>query len=236
MKVLAFIPARSGSKTIGMKNMLRLGGTPLVGWVLRAACSSGKFSEVVVSTDHDVISDYCKSSFPQATVVERPIHLRDGKSYPIQDVVVDFLQAGYSPDAVALFQPTSPFVRQYQIENLIQRLSSFGGRCRVKSAYTIAPIPHNYHFLNQRRVDKNRVEFVFPEERKTAWNKQKKDKAYKFGNLVITKTQHIKDGFFTSPAAFLKIDEFDAMDIDSMADYRTAQTMIEAGYWKSGDR
>ena len=59
---------------------------------------------------------------------------------------------------------------------------------------------------------------------------------YKFGNLVITKTQFIKDGFFANPAAYLEIDRFDACDIDDMTDYKIATTMVEADYWKNGDR
>ena len=125
MKILAFIPARSGSETVGMKNMLRLDGTPLVGWSLRAACQSDIFDSVVVSTDHEAIKDYCESNHTKVTVVERPKHLRDGKSYPIQDVVINYLgrfEEEDRPNAVALFQPTSPFVRQYQIEHLANQL------------------------------------------------------------------------------------------------------------------
>ncbi len=235
MNILAFIPARGGSKSVHLKNMVRLDECPLVGWSLKAACESDVFQRVVVSTDHGQIKDYCTSNWPEAAVVERPKHLRDGRSYPIQNVVIDFirtLEKADRPHAVALFQPTSPFVRQYQIEHLALQLR----QPEVKCAYTITPVPHNYHWCNQRVVKDKNVSFMFPGKRQQAYNKQKKEQMYKFGNLVMTKTQYIKDGFFSDPAAYLEIDRFDAADIDDITDYKVARTMVEAGYWENGDR
>lgn len=234
MNILAFIPARSGSETVGMKNMLRLGDEPLVGWVLRAACENDSFGRVVVSTDHEKIREYCESNYPEATVVERPKHLC-GSDVAVNRVVVEYLrdlEKHNRPHAVALFQPTSPFVRQYQIEELVIKLKN----PLVHSAYTITKVPHNYHWINQREKDEDRVRFLFPGKRAIAWNKQKKEPTYKFGNLVITRTQFIKTGFFIEPSAHLEIDRFDAADIDDQTDFEVARTMVEAGYWENGDR
>jgi len=237
MKILAFIPARGGSKTVGMKNMLCIGGIPLVGWALRAAClNKALFCNVVLSTDHPTIREYCSEKFPRVTISERPLHLR-GDAVPIEDVVLNYLNQtpdAPHPHAVALFQPTSPFIRQYQIEHLILRLSSQAHV--VRSAYTITPIPHNYHWTNQRGIFNREIEFIFPKARKEAWNKQKKGKVYKFGNLVITKTQFIKDGFFSSPATYLEIDSFDSIDVDNTSDHKLAQMLFAAGCWENGDR
>ena len=235
MKILAFIPARSGSETVGMKNMLRLNGTPLVGWSLKAACQSDVFDSVVVSTDHEAIKDYCESNHTEVTVVERPKHLRDGKSYPIQDVVINYLERFEEedrPNAVALFQPTSPFIRQYQIEHLANQLINVD----IRSSYTVCSVPHNMHWMNQREIKNGRVNFLFSDERSLAWNKQKKSKAHMFGNLVMTKTRFLKSGFFQTPSAYLEIDRFDSIDIDDMDDYKCAEVMLAAGFWDNGDR
>jgi CMP-N,N'-diacetyllegionaminic acid synthase len=235
VKILAFIPARSGSETVGMKNMLRLDGMPLVGWALRAACQSNAFDSIVVSTDHETIKDYCNSNYKEAIVVDRPEHLRDGRSYPIQDVVIDYLK-GFEkadrPNAVALFQPTSPFIRQYQIEHLANQLTSVN----IRSSYTICPVPHNMHWINQRETKNGKVNFLFSSKRATAWNKQKKNKAHMFGNLVMTKTRFLRSGFFPTPSAYLEIDRFDSIDIDGIDDYEYAKVMLKAGHWENGDR
>ena len=51
MRDLAIIPARSGSKGLPNKNIRFLGGKPLMAYTIEAALQSGRFDEVMVSTD-----------------------------------------------------------------------------------------------------------------------------------------------------------------------------------------
>jgi len=51
MKHLAIIPARGGSKRLPRKNLLPLGGKPLVAHTLEAATGSGLFETVLLSSD-----------------------------------------------------------------------------------------------------------------------------------------------------------------------------------------
>jgi len=51
MKVLALVPARSGSKGIKDKNIIRLGGHPLLAYSIAAAKLCEGIDEVIVSTD-----------------------------------------------------------------------------------------------------------------------------------------------------------------------------------------
>jgi len=53
---LAVIPARGGSKRIPGKNVVDLGGQPLLAYTVRAAVDSGLFARVVVSTDSEEIA------------------------------------------------------------------------------------------------------------------------------------------------------------------------------------
>ena len=50
-KVLALIPARGGSKGIKNKNIVDLGGLPLIVYSIRAAKASNYIDDVIVSTD-----------------------------------------------------------------------------------------------------------------------------------------------------------------------------------------
>ena len=60
-KVLAIIPARGGSKRLPRKNILPLGGKPLIGWSIEAAKQSKYIDEVFVSTDDQEIADIVSS-------------------------------------------------------------------------------------------------------------------------------------------------------------------------------
>ena len=50
-KIIAIIPARSGSKTIKDKNIRELGKKPLIAWSIESCLRSKSISKVYVSTD-----------------------------------------------------------------------------------------------------------------------------------------------------------------------------------------
>ena len=55
-KVLAIIPARGGSKGIPGKNLVDIGGKPLIAYSIQTAMASGWINRVVVSTEDDTIA------------------------------------------------------------------------------------------------------------------------------------------------------------------------------------
>lgn len=55
-KIIAIIPARGGSKRIPKKNVIELGGKPMIAWTIEAALKSKYVSKVVVSTDDEEIA------------------------------------------------------------------------------------------------------------------------------------------------------------------------------------
>ena len=56
-RLLAIVPARGGSKRLPRKNLLPMGGKPLIAWTLDAAVQSGCFVDVLVSTDDAEIAE-----------------------------------------------------------------------------------------------------------------------------------------------------------------------------------
>ncbi len=56
----AFIPARSGSKRLNNKNIINLGGHPLLAYTINAAIKSGIFTKVIVVTDSKLYEDIAK--------------------------------------------------------------------------------------------------------------------------------------------------------------------------------
>lgn len=55
--IVAFIPARSGSKRVADKNIRSLAGHPLIAYTISAALRSGIFSSVIVSTDSEMYAE-----------------------------------------------------------------------------------------------------------------------------------------------------------------------------------
>jgi len=60
LKTIAIIPARGSSKRLPRKNILHLGGIPLMTKVIRTLKRSSIFEEIIVSTEDKEISDIAK--------------------------------------------------------------------------------------------------------------------------------------------------------------------------------
>lgn len=111
MKILALILARGGSKRLPRKNLLPLGGKPLIQWSIDAAKELNQISDVLVSTDDQGIASVsreCGALVPWL----RPAHLATDESSSVDSALhaVDWYESenGFI-DGVLLLQPTSPF-------------------------------------------------------------------------------------------------------------------------------
>jgi N-acylneuraminate cytidylyltransferase len=67
---IAIIPARGGSKRVPRKNVMPIGGRPLIAYTIDAALQSGCFSQVIVSTEDAEIAAVAAGC--GATVHPRP--------------------------------------------------------------------------------------------------------------------------------------------------------------------
>lgn len=57
VKAIAIVLARGGSKRLPRKNVLEIGGKPMLAWTVQAALDSGCFDRVLVSTDDPEIAE-----------------------------------------------------------------------------------------------------------------------------------------------------------------------------------
>jgi len=106
---LCFIPARGGSKRLPRKNLLPLGGRPLLAWTIDAARESAQFDEIVVSSDDDEILAIAHDAGVRAD--RRPAAL-GGDRIRFVEVLVELLrrpaESGRFITATTLL-PTCPF-------------------------------------------------------------------------------------------------------------------------------
>ena len=110
-RILAIVPARGGSKRIPRKNLIPLGGRPLIHWTIEAARTSCVCDEVLVSTDDKEIAELARDA--GATVPWlRPADLATdtARSSDVIAHALDWYEKSHGAvDAVLLLQPTSPF-------------------------------------------------------------------------------------------------------------------------------
>ena len=71
MKILGFIPARGGSKTIPLKNLHKIFNKPLIQYTIESALQSKIFYKIIVSSDHNKILNLNKK-FKKISSLKRP--------------------------------------------------------------------------------------------------------------------------------------------------------------------
>ncbi|MDD5751687.1 MAG: acylneuraminate cytidylyltransferase family protein, partial [Candidatus Peribacteraceae bacterium] len=128
-KVLALIPARGGSKSVPRKNILPIGGRPLLLWTIDAAKASGVCDRIVVSTDDEEVAALARSAGAEVPFLRPPEFARDDTpDYPVFTHAVDWLEKHekWRPDIVLWLRPTSPLRTADDIRNALDLLNSTG--------------------------------------------------------------------------------------------------------------
>lgn len=120
-RFLAIIPARSGSKRLPGKNILPIGGKPLISWTIEAAKQCKMIDDVVVTSDDDGILKIAEQS--GVSSLQRPSALAQDTSSSF-DVVKHVLEKFPSYDYVVLLQPTSPLRNSLHITDAINLLET----------------------------------------------------------------------------------------------------------------
>ncbi|MER5666870.1 N-acylneuraminate cytidylyltransferase [Streptomyces mirabilis] len=138
-RVLAVIPARGGSKGVPAKNLLPVGGVPLVARAVRECRATRLVTDVVVSTDDQAIAAAAREA--GAEVVLRPAAIA-GDTATSEAAVLHALDAhealhGSAVDVVLLVQCTSPFITREDIDGVAGAVVENG----ADTALTVA----NFH-------------------------------------------------------------------------------------------
>ena len=85
--IVALVPIRHKSQRVKGKNYRPLAGKPLYQHILTTLESCDLFSEIIVDTDSQEITDGIKDEFPGIRVVVRPDHLRAPET-PMNEVLL----------------------------------------------------------------------------------------------------------------------------------------------------
>ncbi len=121
--ILAFIPARAGSKGLRHKNMRSFAGKPLVCWTIDAARGSKYIDRTLVSTDGARIARVARAAGADVPFMRPPALATDSASIlPAIRHATDWLadNEGSFYDYVIMLQPTSPLRSTKHIDQAIE--------------------------------------------------------------------------------------------------------------------
>ncbi len=220
LEVLSVIPARGGSKGLPRKNVLDLGGKPLIAWTIEAARACPAVTRVVVSTDDPEIAEAAAAHGAEVPFV-RPAGLA-GDASLLDDVFAHALDAlkahGYRPDVLVAMYPTSPFRPSGMLETMIARVS--GG---FRSALTVRPVtPGRAGFL---RLDASgRLRPDLPADKACPATRTS------FRAYGLAHAYNLTERFAAHGTYLHKItDPAHLLDIDTPRDLEMARAVVRAG-------
>jgi YrbI family 3-deoxy-D-manno-octulosonate 8-phosphate phosphatase len=125
VRVLAVVPARGGSAGVPLKNLEKVGGTPLVARAVGACLRAELVDEVAVSTDHEGIAGVAREA--GARIVDRPADL-SGATASSESAVTHALDqlaedpSTEDPEVVVLVQCTSAFIDPRDLDAAIAKV------------------------------------------------------------------------------------------------------------------
>ena len=157
MNVIAFIPIRSGSKSIPGKNIKNFCGKPLVYWNLIELEKSNLVHQIIVASDSEEILDVVSSfNLSKVKLYKRSDENAQDHSTS-EDIMIEYINYADLPnsDIFMLVQATSPFTKADDFNRglkLIKKYDSVFSCARIKRfIWSDEGVPLNYNYNNRPR-------------------------------------------------------------------------------------
>lgn len=228
-RILAVVPARGGSKGLPGKNIRKLNGIPLIGYVVRAAEQVSQVAEVVLSTDAEDIASVAKQLGISVPFL-RPRELATDQASSF-DVVMHALQTmerlrGQTYDAVLVLQPTCPFTQPAHIDAAIQLMQT-GQWDFVGSVIEVIDDHPAYMLCGEPGANFKRAFPEFPE----TGRRQDLPKMYvRSGNIYLSSRSLLLDHrtLIGGRSTYIRVERDEAININDAFDWMVAETHVIA--------
>lgn len=224
-KIIAIIPARSGSKGLKDKNIKLLNNKPLIAYTIEEAIKSKIFKNVVVTTDSLKYAEISKSYGAEVPFI-RSEELSCDTASSI-DVILDVLdkmeKLGKKYDYFILLQPTSPLRTKEDIVKAYNLL-------KEKEANAIISVCEAEHSpLIYNTLDETLCMDVFLEKAK---NKRRQDLPTYYrinGAIYIVNVNYFKEykDFYKMKSYAYIMNKFNSVDIDDEIDFKLAELLLK---------
>lgn len=144
-KILAIIPARSGSKSVPHKNIRLINGKPMLAYSIEHAKQSKYINRIILSTDSEEYAQIGRDYGAEVPFL-RPAEYATDSALDI-DVFyhgLTFLkeEEGYVPDIVVQLRPTYPIRKVEDIDAMIEMLLENPSADSVRSIAPAKEIPY----------------------------------------------------------------------------------------------
>ncbi len=155
--VLAIIAARGGSKGVPGKNIMMIGGRPLLQWSIDAARAARYIDRLILSSDDAAIIEVARKGGCDVPFVRDAALATDAASSV--DVMADALQRVPGYDIVVLLQPTSPLRTGKDIDGAIALLMD----SKAPACVSVREAEEHPYWMFKLSVDGKLTRFAEPD-------------------------------------------------------------------------
>lgn len=222
MNVLAIIPARGGSKGLPRKNILPVGGRPLIAWSIEAARGANCIHRVVLSSDDDEIIAVAKA-YGCDVPFKRPETLATDEASSM-DVVLHALEQLPNHDIVILLQPTSPLRTSADIDSAFELMMRSG----APSCVSVCPASESPYWMYSLGDQQRMHQLIKPAA--DATRRQELPPAYSLnGAIYIARTDwlHKHRSFIGNDTVAYVMPRSRSIDIDTEEDFLAMKKLTE---------
>lgn len=225
MKIVAIIPARSGSKSIKDKNIQSFLGKPLLVHSIDHALKSKLIDKVILSTDSEQYAEFGRLAGAEVPFL-RPASISEDHSLDIEtfEHALDFLEKdqSYIPDIVVHLRPTSPLRNADDIDRMIQLLHENKNADSVRAITKSKDTPFKMWFKGE---DHQIIPVLDKKEFPEAYNMPRQALPQAFmqtASIDVIRTRTIVEKKSMTGDVILGYEIEDFIDIDHFADYEHA--------------
>lgn len=228
MKLLAIIPARSGSKGLPDKNIIELYGRPLIDYTIKAALKSGCFAKVMVSTDSEKYAEISRACGAEVPFLRSEATSTDtaGSWDVVREVLNKYEELGESFDYVCLLQPTSPLRSAEDIRESVELLK------REEVNTVLAVVEADYPPFRYFQLDEVRSFSLYVRPKDPKIRRQDLERYYRVnGAVYLVDAKKIMDPtyVFIRDNCYAHVMPYHrSIDIDNPVDLIVAKSIIEA--------
>jgi CMP-N,N'-diacetyllegionaminic acid synthase len=227
---VAVIPARGGSKQIPGKNIVSVGGKPLIAWSIEAARASSRVDRVIVTTDYRDIAEVSRDYGAEVPFI-RPEMLARDDTPGIEPILHTLSWCGeneaYYPDYVIVLQPTSPLRTAGDIDAAIDLLEDKGAES------VVSVTPTRDHPWWAKKIDGNGQLSDFIAQTEVIAYRQRLPEVYRLNGAIYLAQRNIlletKSWYSEKTYAYIMPEER-SLDIDMPWDLYLANLILRDQY------
>lgn len=218
VSIIAFIPARGGSKRLPRKNIRPFAGHPLLYYSIALAKAIPQISRCIVSTEDKEIAEIAQGL--GAEVLQRPAELAGDCATTVsvaKHAVEKLFQKGCAPEALITLQPNCPL----RPLSLVKQAIDLFNAEKPDSVITVTRSIH--------KLGKMRGKFFAPDYQPGMRSQDLEPRYFENGLVYVTRASLMeKDDLFGERIIPLVTDPLYAMgDIDTELDFQVAEFLFK---------